>query len=201
MIDKIFSNIRKKLDVKNDIREEVYSNSRKIIHKCGEGIKYVHSGDYEKVIEYIEKIRKLIDELIEQIKNKDQEFLYNNNIKVMYQEFAELAIFYNIITKDKIVSPKDLGIPVSPYLTGLGDVVGELRRYSLDSVRNEDIESAEKSLNWMESIYENLSSLNYPSGLVHNLRHKTDVARSLVEKTRANVTLSWVMLKHGEKKE
>jgi translin len=74
------------------------------------------------------------------------------------------------------------------YLTGLADVVGELRRAVLDVLRSENVEHAETYLHHMESIFESLVALDYPNALVPDLRRKCDVARSLVEKTRGDVT-------------
>jgi translin len=44
----------------------------------------------------------------------------------------------------------------------------------------------------MEDIYTLLASLDYPDAMTSGLRRSTDVARSLLEKTRGDVTLSLV---------
>jgi translin len=193
MIDEIFVDIRKKLDVKNELRESYLSKTRKIINMCGIGIKYIHSENFEAASSSIDAIRGLIDELIKNIDEDNLEFLYKGNTSTMYQEFTELVILFNLIKHDKFLSPDEIGVPEDSYLLGVCDVIGELKRHCLNSIRKEDLNMAEKSLKLMEDIFENLTTLYYPNALIPNLRHKTDIGRILVEKTRTNVTMAWVM--------
>ena len=50
--------------------------------------------------------------------------------------------------------PDELQTTYSSYLLGLCDLVGELRRTDLDSIRSGDAEEADKCLNMMEEIYD-----------------------------------------------
>ena len=45
----------------------------------------------------------------------------------------------------------------------------------------------------MEDIYAHLFSIDFPSGLTQDLRHKTDQARNIIEKTRGDVSISLQM--------
>ena len=76
---------------------------------------------------------------------------------------------------------------------GLADVIGELRRYALDNIRNSQITDLNEILEKMDDIYAQLFSIDYPSGLTLDLRHKTDQARNLIEKTRGDVSISLQM--------
>ena len=51
----------------------------------------------------------------------------------------------------------------------------------------------------MEDIYDSLLSLDYPSGLIVGIRKKTDVARSIVERTRGDLVLAYNRKKIEEK--
>jgi translin len=42
----------------------------------------------------------------------------------------------------------------------------------------------------MDEIYTNLFSVDYPAGVTQDLRHKVDVARNIIEKTRGDVSLA-----------
>jgi translin len=75
------------------------------------------------------------------------------------------------------------------YLLGLGDVVGELRRFSLEHLRQGDIKLASAYLEKMERIQDALMRFDYPTALVA-LKRKQDVARSLIEKTRGEVAVA-----------
>ena len=50
-----------------------------------------------------------------------------------------------------------------------------------------------KVLESMEEIYTYLFSLDYPSGITKDLRHKTDVGRNIIEKTRGDISLTLQM--------
>ena len=182
---------------------------------------YKNSGEYFKSIQYfkgylskipgdVETLKNLgislkaiglYDEAVEvfrralNIDKNNLDLFYKGNLFVLFQEFTELCIFYSIVANDEIPSYKDLGVPIDAYLIGLCDVIGELRRFCLDSIRKDDIKNSERCLNYMNMLYESLVSLNYPNGLIPTLRHKIDVARVIVERTRGDVTIAWVMFK------
>jgi translin len=75
-----------------------------------------------------------------------------------------------------------------PYLHGLGEAVGEMRRRMLDLLRAERIDEAEKMLEEMDRIVDLLAEIDYPDGMTSGLRRTTDVSRSLVERSRSDLT-------------
>ena len=42
----------------------------------------------------------------------------------------------------------------------------------------------------MDEIYNHLFSLDYPGGITQDLRRKTDVARSIIEMTRGDISIT-----------
>ena len=79
-----------------------------------------------------------------------------------------------------------------PYLKGLGEAVGELRRRLLDQLRVGDLTAAEHTFSDMEVIHDLLAALDYPDGMTSQLRRTTDVARALIERSRADLTTTIV---------
>jgi translin len=67
-------------------------------------------------------------------------------------------------------------------------VIGELRRRTLDLIRREKVDAAEKTLEKMEQIYSELTALDDAYIIVKGLRRKGDVARRLIEITRGDIT-------------
>jgi translin len=49
-------------------------------------------------------------------------------------------------------------------------------------------EDGETLLDIMDDIYSNLMMFDYPDGITRGLRRKSDVARSLIERTRGDLT-------------
>ena len=71
----------------------------------------------------------------------------------------------------------------------MGEAVGELRRYLLDSLRRDDLSRCEELLAIMDDIYAILITMDFPDGITYGLRRTTDAVRGILEKTRGDLTL------------
>jgi len=183
-----FTEIAKHLEIIYNNREEILKLSRVMIRDCSIAIKHIHRKEIQKYQEKINSIKKLHEELLKSVnRNPGIFFRY---LKTPEQEYTESIVFYSIIHKEAIPSPFDLGINPINYILGLADVVGELRRFALDNIRNSQVKDLNDVLESMDEIYANLFSLDYPSGVTQDLRHKVDVARNIIEKTRGDISLS-----------
>ena len=74
------------------------------------------------------------------------------------------------------------------YLNGLGEAVGELRRYVLDQLRHGKFADCEVFLGYMHDIYALLTTVDFPDAITGGLRRTTDAARGILEKTRGDLT-------------
>ena len=183
-----FTEIAKHLEIIYNNREEILKLSRVMIRDCSIAIKHIHRKEFQKYQEKINSIKKLHEELVKSVnRNPGIFFRY---LKTPEQEFTEAIVFYSIIQKEAIPSPFDLSINPINYILGLADVIGELRRFALDNIRNSRVKDLNEVLESMDEIYANLFSLDYPSGVTQDLRHKIDVARNIIEKTRGDISLS-----------
>ena len=95
-----------------------------------------------------------------------------------------------MIKRDALPDPAALGVAPGPFLNGLGEAVGELRRYLLDLLRRGEVDGCELLLGAMDDIYALLVTLDYPDALTGGLRRTTDNTRGIVEKTRGDLTLA-----------
>ncbi|MBY8987124.1 MAG: hypothetical protein KGD61_01630 [Candidatus Lokiarchaeota archaeon] len=189
--NKIFSELSETLDKLDQDRERILKISRIVIRDCSNAIKHIHRKDFNQYQQKILNIKETHKELLELVNNNPGVFL--KHLKIPEQEYAEAVAFYSIISKDPLPLPSDLNIIPLNYALGLADVIGELRRYVLDNIRNSIVKDLNYILESMDDIYTQLFSIDYPSGLTQDLRHKTDVARSIIEKTRGDVSISLQM--------
>jgi len=85
-----------------------------------------------------------------------------------------------------------LQLKINPlnFLLGLADVIGELRRYALDNIRNSRVDDLNSILESMDEIYTYLFTIDYPVGVTQDLRRKVDIARNIIEKTRGDISLA-----------
>ena len=79
---------------------------------------------------------------------------------------------------------------MAPYLNGMGEVIGELRRFILDSLRRNDTGRCEEYMQKMDDIYSLLVTVDFPEGVTGGLRRTTDAMRGIVERTRGDLTMA-----------
>ena len=115
----------------------------------------------------------------------------NKYVNTPQQEFVEAIVFYNIVYKNNILNYSDfkkINIEIKPenYLLGLCDTIGELRRITLENIKNDNIEDAEKYYKFMEELYDFIMTFDCYN-IVDGLRRKQDISRSLLEKTNGDL--------------
>jgi translin len=174
--------VKKELDNKDRRREEVYPISREIRRLSTKAVREIHKGDFESA-------KKLTDEAASSLSELDQDDMKFKFMQESLQEYSEAVIVYALLRKEDPPGFNELGVPPEYYALGLGDVVGELRRYILDAIRAERYEDVEHFLELMDEISHEIMSLDYPSAIIP-IRRKQDAARILLEKTEGEVTVA-----------
>ncbi|NPB00440.1 MAG: haloacid dehalogenase [Crenarchaeota archaeon] len=190
MLKKIVERIEKELKQIEDVRDSIIRESRDIIRLSREIVHLVHRGELEEARSRINKLTEIVREIVRKARQHPQLY-YSGLICGPLIEYVEAVTLYNIVTENKIPSPEELDVENVPYLLGLGDVVGELRRIIIEALRRgEDVKEVEKYFRYMEEIYEALSLIVVPDALVPGLRGKVDFIRKMVEVTRADLYLA-----------
>jgi len=179
--------VRAELDHKFAARELALKNCRKIIQAASKAIRALHRGDAAVADALIAEGRSLIDEAEAPL--KDHRDIYHAGFFYdAVKEYAEAELTRALVLHQPLPLPSDLGLHAVPYLKGLGEAVGELRRRLLDQLRKGSLAEAEDTFGDMEIIHDLLAALDYPDGMTSGLRRTTDVARSLIERSRADLT-------------
>lgn len=171
------------LSVKDGVREEAIRVTRSILRNSTEAVRLIHLGRLEDAWRNISEASRLVGDL-KNILRDHPDLYYSGLVYNALSEYVEAYITYMLISEKRLPSIRELDTPYIPYLQGLGDCVGELRRHILMLLNRDMIDEAEEYLDIMEKIYLYLRKLNYPDALTPGLRHKVDVARRLVEDTR-----------------
>lgn len=187
-LNSIVKNVIEQLEVAQGIREEIIRVSRKIIQLSSQSIKHLHRDELKAAEDVIKDIELKIQTL-RGLESKTKIFNPGTSFTAK-QEFVEATLFLHFKNDKIFPTPEDLNVPIVAYLHGIADLVGELRRSSLDSLRKQNYDYAEKILQIMEELFFALSSIDFPDGLTSGLRRKADMARKIVERTRSDVTLA-----------
>lgn len=185
----IMEEIAHSLKAKDAKREEIISQSREIIRRSGSAVLSIHRGEFAAAEESLKAARAALELALQACKDFN-EFYYIGPLPQAFQEYAEAMVLLALVRDQEAPKPAELGIPPEPYLTGVADAAGELRRYALDSIRKDVIDEAWRALELMEEAYTLLKAMDYPRAVIPNLRRKVDVMRRLVEETRGDVTLA-----------
>lgn len=182
---------RSHFDLKFAAREVGIKNSRQAIRFSANAIRSIHRGEFDAADDLMGQAASLLNEARTQLA-AHPDILYAGFYADATKEYAEARLTAAIITGNEIPSPTDLEVEWAPYLNGLGEVVGELRRHLLDRLRGGAVDEAESILAKMSDVLDLLAGLDYPDGMTGGLRRTTDVARALIERSRADLTTTVV---------
>jgi translin len=188
-LDSIAHRICQDLAAKDVARERVLPLCREVIRHCGNAIRAVHRQEFDQAKKLLKSARKLLTEAEQSISGYG-EFNYVGFVRDAQKEFAEGSITLALVTKNRLPDPEGLGVDAVAYLNGLGEAVGELRRYLLDSMRKGDLSQGEELLSAMDDIYNVLVTMDFPDAITGGLRHTTDMVRGVLERTRSDLTLA-----------
>jgi translin len=187
-LDKIVNKIEKSIDEKDKIREEALRATREIIIGCRKAIQSIHQNLMKEAKNNIKKASTKLQELYNLTKNHP-ELYHAGFVENASQELVEASCLFNIISGVELPDPDELQTTYSSYLLGLCDLVGELRRSALDSIRHDKSKEADDYLTMMENIYDVIIRFDYPSALIP-IRKKQDMVRNLIEKTRGEIAVA-----------
>jgi translin len=197
-LDKIAEEIRKELAAKDEAREKMLPLCRDSIRHSSDAIRAVHRQEFKKAETQIQTARKILTKA-EKAVEMYRELANTGAVRDAQKELVEANITLALVIGKKLPGHKELGVDAAAYLNGLGEAVGEIRRYLLDAMRKGDLSRGEELLSVMDDIYSVLVTMDFPDVLTGGLRRTTDMVRGVLEKTRSDLTLA-IQQKALEKK-
>lgn len=183
--------VRPVLDDRFAVRERALSDCRRVIRASANAIRSLHRGQLDQAEALMEEAGRLLAGVQRDL-GSHPDILHAGFVADAAKEYAEARLTAALFVGHPLPLPADLGLDPVPYLHGLGEAVGELRRRLLDRLRAGDVEEPEQILATMDGIVDLLATLDYPDGMTAGLRRTTDVARSLTERSRADLTATVV---------
>ena len=188
-LEEIAEKSRQTFDDLNKSRDMALSQSRMLIRHASQAIRAVHREDTEVMNDHLAEAGKLAETLTTGLKNYPN--LYHTGYtQDALKEYAEAKITCALILNKPLPSPEEIDVIHATWLKGLSEVVGELRRRCLDILRQGYSDESERLLGLMDDIYSVLVTMDYPDAITYGLRRQTDIARSIIERTRGDLTFS-----------
>jgi translin len=192
-LETVSEQIRARFTEKNAARDRALARSRELIRLCAESIRATHRREWDAADDKLAAVRAGADALREAVAGYPD--LYQTGytqdaLKEVVEAFATAAI----IRDQPLPTPDDLSVGGDTWLNGMAEAATELRRFILDILRREDggedgsVAEAERLLGWMDAIYDQLVTFDFPDAITGDLRRRTDVVRGVLERTRGDLT-------------
>ncbi len=185
----VIDGIRDGLDATNAAREHALPLCRAAIRHAANSIRAAHRREFDDAAALRDQSGAAVGEAAAALADFPR-VMHAGFVHDAQKEYVEASITLALIAGEPLPSVADLDVQGPAYLHGLAESVGELRRHLLDSMRADAIDECERALVQMEEIYALLVTVDFPDALTSNLRRATDVARSLVERTRGDLTVA-----------
>ncbi len=152
-------------------RDKALGASRQSIRASANGIRAIHRGELDQAHRLMEQSLAAIRAGRDAVREAHPGVYFAGFLQDAQKEYAEARITEAVVTGGELPGPEELEVEIPPYL---------------------ELERSERILSTMEDIYYLLVSMDYPDAITGNLRRSTDVARSLLERTRGDLSVALV---------
>jgi translin len=191
-LDDLSHSFREHFSLKTAAREKALPAARRAIRSSANAIRAIHREEMQEAERLMGDAKAAVDEGLAAVSDHP-DIRFAGYLQDAQKEYSEARLTMAVVTGMEVPpGPDELGVEVAPYLNGMAEAIGEARRRVLDLLRMGDSGEAERILGVMEDMYYVLVSMDYPDAVTLNLRRSTDVARSLIERTRGDLTLALV---------
>jgi translin len=187
----ISEQIRADFTARNATRDATLANSRELTRLCAETIRAVHRQEWPAADAKRAQAAILAHKMSE-LAAIYPDLYHSGYTQDALKEWVEANVMMAIIRHAPLPTPTALSVPSAAYLNGLAEAASELRRFILDIMRQAASHSdeAERLLDWMDAIYDQLVTFDFPDAITGDLRRRTDALRGVLERTRGDLTTS-----------
>ena len=183
--------LRRRFDEKMRAREEALPAARQAIRSSANAIRAIHRGDSDEARRLMEEARAALDAGETAVRDHP-DVRHAGFLDDGQKEYAEARLTEAVVSGTDLPGPDELRVTVPAYLNGMAEAIGEARRAVLDRLRAGEVSRAEELLQAMDDLFDLLVTIDYPDAITGHLRRATDVARSIIEKTRGDLSVSIV---------
>jgi len=188
-LDAIAEKIRAELTTTNAARDLTLGRSRELIRFCSLAIRATHREEFAEAERMLATARAAADEMKASIAQHPALY-YTGYTQDALKELAEAHITYAMVNSRPLPTPEELGVDNAAYLNGLCEAASELRRRTLDVIRQGRMAEGERLLAAMDDVYGVLVTMDFPDAITGGLRRSTDALRAVLERTRGDLTNS-----------
>ena len=188
-LDGLISDLHRRFGAIVVAREQALPAARRSIRSSANAIRAVHRGELDRADELIGDSRAALHEGLDAV-TAHPDLRTAGYLQDAQKEYAEANVTRALVAGVPLPGPHELGVEDAPYLNGIAEAIGEGRRHILDLLRAGEVGRGQAMLDILEDLYGVLVTIDYPDAITMNLRRSTDVARSLIEKTRGDLAIA-----------
>lgn len=189
-LDQICDDIRKEFDQKTHLRDNALAQARELTRHSSLAIRAIHRDEDDEALKELEAGKLLANALQADLKDHP-ELYFAGYTQDALKEYVEARLTMAMIRNQSLPTPGELGVEYPAYLNGLTETLGELRRRCLDLLRPGYSAEVERLLGVMDDVFTQLVTMDYPDAITDGLRRRTDLARGIIERTRADITVAF----------
>jgi len=185
----IVASVNERMDILEKIRETSISVSRSVIRLTKRAIHAIHCNEEHECI--LDDAITEFNGLLEAV-NNEPEILFSGPVADAMMELSEACILSSLVLGKEVPSYSSLNVTPQSWTMGLADCLGELRRILLTCLMDNKTKEAKDVFDKMEVVCDLVLSFDVPDAVLP-IRRKQDVARSVMERTRSDLTNAIVM--------
>lgn len=185
----IAERLRQQMEESHQAREAGLQSCRRAVQLCARAIRSLHRREFEACRDLLSQAHAEIQQARERLRPYPEVY-YAGFLHDAEKEYVEGEVLYAIVLGNALPEPEELEVGIPAYLNGMAEAASECRRYVLDLLRAGEITHAETLLQVMDEIYDELITFDYPDALTGGLRRTCDALRAVLERTRADLTLT-----------
>lgn len=179
--------VKEKARAMHEAREEGLSACRLLIQTSARCIRHIHRHQFEEAAKLLADARS-IAKRAQDVLRPHPALYYAGYLHDAEKEMVEASAVLAIVNEKPYPNPEDLGVGVMAFLNGMGEAASECRRFALDEMRKGRLSEAERILEHMEEVYDDLITFDYSDSMTGGLRRTCDALRPVIERTRSDLT-------------
>lgn len=172
----------------HEVREQILVLCRKLGQHSAKSIRHIHRHQFDEsqaLLNEASAVAAEVRSLMKPYPEISLSYLHDSE-----KEMVEAACVMAIVKGSELPSQASLGSTTMAYLHGAAEAASEVRRFALDEIRKGRMSEAERIMEYMDAIYEELVTFDFPDSLTNGLRRTVDALRAVLERTRSDLTIT-----------
>jgi len=188
-LKELIERLVREFEEEEELKDGLVALARRIIKASGDAVVAIHRGEEGEAAKLVEEAEALVEEALS-LAEKCPEYLHTGPLPQALKEYVEARLLKSLREGSRLPRPDELKVPIKPYVYGLAEVAGEVKRLMVEAMRQDRLEEAEQWLESLESLYMALRRLEAYRGALPGIKGAVDQVRKALEPSRSDLALT-----------